>query len=43
MQGLMMFRAVLIVPMLQVIWTVLAIIGGGIYFQARPHHVFVDV
>jgi len=32
-KSLEMFNAVIIVPLMQVVWTVFAIFGGGIYFQ----------
>lgn len=32
-QGIQLFDAVIIIPMLQLGWTILAVISGGVYFQ----------
>ena len=32
-QGIQMFDAVTIIPMLQLSWTILSVISGGIYFK----------
>ena len=32
-QGLQLFPAIIIVPMMQISWTMFSILSGGIYFQ----------